>query len=188
MSDAWTGEGQRPLAPNDSDGDFSLEALYVALDEKRRKRGLTWPAAAREISESFARTPARPISASTLTGIRTRRMVEGDGVLQMLRWLNRAPESFIAGHHDATDVSTALPATASNQILRFDTRALYEALNARRAERGLTWTDVALEIGGVSASGLTHLANGGRTAFPQVMRLARWLGRSAATFTRASDR
>ncbi len=44
-----------------------------------------------------------------------------------------------------------------------------------------------MPIGNIAASGLTRLAKGGRVAFPHVMRITRWLGRPAATFTRASD-
>jgi len=72
------------------------------------------------------------------------------------------------------------------RILRFDTRAIYAALDARRTERGMTWRQVAAEIGGLNAASLTHLAKGGRTSFPGVMRITAWLGRSAANFTRAA--
>jgi hypothetical protein len=65
-------------------GDFSLEALHAALDAQRRARGLTWSAALREISRVSER-PGRRLSLSTLKGVGTRRVAEGDGVLQMLR-------------------------------------------------------------------------------------------------------
>jgi hypothetical protein len=35
---------------------------------------------------------------------------------------------------------------------------------------------------------VTNLSRGGRTAIPQVMRLARWLRRPAAEFVRVADR
>jgi hypothetical protein len=73
------------------------------------------------------------------------------------------------------------------QILRFDTAAIYAQLDARRREQRLTWAHVAREVGGLSAAGLTRLANGGRTAFPDVIRIARWLERPVATLTRISD-
>jgi uncharacterized protein YfiM (DUF2279 family) len=44
--------------------DFSLNALYEALDRKRRASGLTWTAVAREISRSA--TTGRPIVVSTM--------------------------------------------------------------------------------------------------------------------------
>jgi hypothetical protein len=81
-----------------------------------------------------------------------------------------------------------LPPVRPDQILRFDAKGIYAALESRRVERGMTWAEVAGEIGGVSAAGLTRLAKGGRVGFPGVMRIARWLGRPAASFTHAADR
>jgi hypothetical protein len=69
--------------------------------------------------------------------------------------------------------------------LRFDTQKLHAAVNAQRVARGLTWQHVANEIG-LGQTTLTHLSKGGRTGFPHVMRITRWLGRPAAEFTRAA--
>lgn len=121
------------------------------------------------------------------TGIGARRAAEGDGVLHMLLWLGRSPESFVPGYEERGGVSAPLPKVRADEVLRFDTRKLYAALDARRVERGLTWAQVGKEIG-LSAASLTYLAKGTRTGFPQVMRLTRWLGRPAAEFTRACSR
>jgi hypothetical protein len=164
--------------------DFDLKALYAALDAQRQARGLSWLQAVREINAPFERMPARPISVSTVTGLQSRTAIEGDGVLQMLRWLDRAPESFVPGYQ-GEDV--ALPDAGPGQILRFDTGKLYSNLDARRIEKGMTWKQVAEEIGGFTAAMLTRLSKGGRIGFPQVMRVTRWLGRPAADFTRVSD-
>ena len=163
--------------------DFDIGALYAALDEQRQSRGLSWQHVMREINALFERTPARPISASTVTGMRKRAVIDGDGVLQMLRWLNQAPECFVPGHQEAA--AENLPHVGPHQILRFDTKKLHSALDAQRAERGMTWEQVATEIGGFNAAMLTRLSKGGRTGFPHVMRITRWLGRPAACFTRA---
>jgi hypothetical protein len=168
-----------------SSADFDLGALYEAIDAQRQARGLTWTAAVREINAIFGGLPSRPISRSTVMNLKTARVGEGDGILQMLRWLDRAPESFVPGavaHSDAMK----LPDLPPDRILRFDTKKLHAALDAQRVSRGLTWAQVASEIGGMGASSLTHLENGGRTGFPQVMRIVRWLGHPAARFTRAS--
>lgn len=165
--------------------DFDVNALYAALDAERQSRGLSWQQVAQEISRQFEHTRATPISSPTLLGLREKSVIEGDGVLQMLRWLRRTPESFVPGLTESEDA--ALPQIGSDQILRFDAKAIYEALSAQRSKRGMTWKQVADEIGGVNASGLTRLANGGRVGFPDVMRVFRWLGRPAAAFTRASD-
>ena len=158
---------------------FDVHALYMALDSQRRSRHMSWQEVAREMGG---------ISPSTLTGMRVRGSVEGDGVLQMLCWLGRAPESFVPGHPEASAEEATLPRTGPAQTLRFDTGAMYAALDARRLERGMTWRQVANEIGAVNASSLTHLAQGGRVSFPHIMRLFRWLGRPAADFIRVSER
>lgn len=167
--------------------DFSLPALYAALDAQRAARGLSWSQATAEINRVSERPAVHPISPSTVTGTRTKPMAEGDGVVQMLLWLNRPPESFVPGYPACEEGDTRLPVVALHQTLRFDTRKLHAALNSQRIEREMTWAQVAKELG-LGVSTLTHLANGGRTAFPQVMRMTGWLGRPAADFTRVADR
>jgi len=167
--------------------DFSIGALYSALDAQRHERGISWQQVVREINALFEHSPARPISPSTVTGMRSRSVIDGDGVLQMLLWLDRAPESFIPGHPDATAETAKLPYAGPHRILRFDTRKLHSALDAQRMERGMTWQQVADEIGGFNAANLTHFSKGGRVGFPHVMRITRWLGSPAARFTRASE-
>ncbi|MGC1342861.1 MAG: hypothetical protein WA854_11065 [Candidatus Binataceae bacterium] len=166
--------------------DFSLQDLYDALDAQRKTRGLSWSQAASEINGPPKRISARRLSSSTVTGTHTRAVAEGDGVLQMLRWLNRTPESFVPRHQESEELGARLPDIPSHQILRFDTRKLHAALDAQRIEKKMTWTQIAKELG-LGVSTLTYLSKGGRTGFPQVMRIVRWLGRPAAHFTRASD-
>jgi hypothetical protein len=163
--------------------DFDLRALYKALDERRRERKISWSAVAREISRSGAKRGG----VSTITGLRQKRVAEGDGILQMLLWLGRTPESFVPDSVDADSNRFRLPDVTDHQVLRWDTRALFLALNAQRLERQLTWAQVAREVGGFTPRMITGLAKGGRTGFPPVMRLVRWLNRPAASFTRISD-
>ena len=164
------------------DSDFDVRALYHALDERRRALGLTWAGIARAISAQFRDAPARAISASTLTHTRTANVLEGDGVLQILRWLGRAPESFVPGRAGGAP----LPDVPPDHILRFDTKLIHAALDERRTQRGMSWSDVATEIRGVAAAGLTRMSQGGRTTFPLVVRIAAWLERPVASLTRAS--
>ena len=166
--------------------DFDLKALYDALDEQRRARQLSWAAAAREINRFH--TEGHPIAISTITGLNNKAVGEGDGILQMLLWLRRTPESFVPGFEDADAERFRLRELGKEQILRWDTRALHAALNAQRQARGMTWKEVAQEVGGFTPNMLTDLAKGGRTGFPGVMRIVGWLGQPAATFTRAADR
>jgi hypothetical protein len=105
------------------------------------------------------RTRRRPIAASTITGLKQKPAGEGDGILQMLLW----------------------------QILRWDTQALFTALDEQRRERQLTWTEVAREVRGFTPGMLTNLSKGGRIGFPRVMRLVRWLDQPAAVFTHIAD-
>jgi hypothetical protein len=89
--------GVNDLMPYVPQSDFDINALYDALNAQRRARGLSWEAVARQISGRFADVrSARAVSASTLSGLQRRSIVEGDGVLQMLLWLRRTPESFVA--------------------------------------------------------------------------------------------
>ena len=166
--------------------DFDLEALYEALDERRRSLAMSWAAVARAVNGSDANV--HRIAASTITGLATRAVAEGDGVLQMLVWLDRTPESFIAGFADADADRYRLRRVENGGILRWDTPALYSALDAQRQALGMTWKDVAREVGGFTPAGLTGLAKGGRTALPGVMRIVRWLGQPASAFTRISSR
>lgn len=161
--------------------DFDIDALYLALDRQRQARGMTWAQVSRDINRQFAGSTAAPMAASTLSGVRGRRVLEGDGVLQMLLWLNRTPESFSANTRDEP-----LPQVPADRILRFDTRKIYALLDAQRATHHLTWAEVSRQIGKTTPSTLTRLANGGRVAFPPIMRVLRWLDRSVASVTRAS--
>ena len=164
--------------------DFDLKALYDALDEQRRSRQMSWTAVAREISRF--KTEGHPVATSTITGIKDKKVGEGDGILQMLLWLRRTPESFIPGFEEADAERYRLREIGREQTLRWDTKALHAALNARRQARGMTWKEVGQELGGFTAGMLMNLAKGGRTGFPGVMRLVQWLGQPATTFTRPS--
>jgi hypothetical protein len=166
--------------------DFRLKALFEALDAERQARGLSWAQVMRQMKRSD-RGSGRGMSPSTVTGIGTRTSAEGDGVLQMLRWLGRSPETFIPGYEGSGRPAALLPDVPPDKILRFDTRKIYAALDAQRVERNLTWDKVAKEAR-VGVSSLTRLSKGGRTGFPGVMRIIGWLNRPVAEFTRASDR
>src|SRR5262249_22847744 len=107
--------------------------------------------------------------------------------LQMLLWLGRAPESFMPDVPDADAPRYRLPDLATGQILRWDTKALFVALDERRRERGMTWAAVARDLRGFTPGMLTNLATGPRTGFPRVMRIVRWIDRPAVSFTRIAN-
>jgi hypothetical protein len=161
--------------------DFDLAGLSEALDARRRELGLTWQELAMQVTDRPSRGSDRRIAASTFKGMSQRSSVRDTVVLQALRWLGRTPESFVPGlretsKHPLPDDDTGRPA--------LDTRAIYLAVNDRRARQGLTWREVAAEIGpGFSPGMLTRLAGGTGIGFPRVMRIFRWLGRPVAEFT-----
>jgi hypothetical protein len=164
--------------------DFDLKALYDALDEQRRSRELSWSAVTREINRF--KTEGHPIATSSITGFKNKAVAEGDGILQMLLWLRRTPESFVPGFPEADAERFRLREVGKDQTLRWDTTTLHSALNDQRQARGMTWKQVALEVGGFTPGMLTNLAKGGRIGFPGVMRIVRWLGQPAGTFTRTA--
>jgi hypothetical protein len=165
--------------------DSGLRALYEALDERRQSRGLTWAALTAEVNRH--RTQLRPIALSTITSLKDKRDAEGDAVLQMLLWLERTPESFMPDMVDRDAWRFQLPRLKTGQILRWNTAALHAALDAARREQRMTWTEVAEAVSGFTPAMLTNLASGPRIGFPRVMRLVRWLGQPAVSFTRVAQ-
>ncbi len=162
---------------------FEMDRLCDALEEARRERGLMWVELMAEINRVFKGTTSIPITLSTVRGMAKKSSVTSGVVLQILRWLGRSPESFLAGGGAARD-GEKLPEPGPGRVLRFDTRAMHEALDAERRVRGLTWTQVASELPGFTESMLTNLATGPLIGFPRVMMLTQWLGQPAAHFVR----
>lgn len=167
---------------------FDLQALQAALEEARLARGLTWNELAAEINKAFEGTTSIPISVSTLKGMAKKSSVTSGVVLQVLRWLGRTPESFLAGADTAAKEDETLPEPGPGRVLRFDTRAMYDALDAERTRRGMKWKDVAGELRGFSENMLRNLATGPLIGFPRVMMIPQWLGRPAVSFVRVRNR
>lgn len=71
-----------------------------------------------------------------------------------------------------------------DRYTRVDTAALHAALDEQRLSRGMTWHQVAEEVGPsvVSAPSLTDLARGGRTGVHVFMAILHWLGLPAESF------
>ena len=72
-------------------------------------------------------------------------------------------------------------------MVRFDVKALHEALDKRRSSRGMTWAKVAAEMG-VSATTVTRTRIGGRLEVDGMLAMVRWLGVPVETFVRESTR
>jgi transcriptional regulator with XRE-family HTH domain len=139
------------------------EALFQALDDARRDRGLSW-------AELAARSG---VAVSTLQRTRAGSAMEADGVLAMVRLVGKAPEDF------ATGVSAGAEPVRQG---RLNTQALHRALDAQRRERGLSWTEMSREIAPWSPGALRRLANGGRVAADLMLACVWWLGRQVNDF------
>jgi hypothetical protein len=133
-------------------------ALDAALDAARLAKRLSWAELAAETNRPFEGTTSIPIHAATLRGMLAKRSVTSAVVLQALAWLGRTPESFLTGPPPFPEAP--LPEPGPGRVLRFDTRALHAALNARRQTRGLSWAQAAAELPGFTTPMLTNLAIG----------------------------
>lgn len=159
--------------------DFDLTALSEALDIRRRELDLTWQEVALQATDRPGRRSGRRIAASTFKGMSQRVSVRDTVVLQALRWLGRTPESFVPGLGDTP--ARRIP-DDDNGRPALDTRAIYLAVDDKRANLGLSWREVGDEVG-LSPGSLTRLAGGTGMGFPQVMRIFQWLERPVAEFT-----
>jgi hypothetical protein len=168
-------------------GDFDARAMYAAMDAQRVERGWSWSAVARDLADSgnlSVQVGQHPISPSTITGIAKRGDTTCQHALFFLRWIGREPESFIASPKVS---GSAFPSVAQGLRLRWNLRTLYDALNARRLERGLSWAETARELH-CSENQLTGI----RTAKYAIgmilaMRITQWLERPAADFVFAAN-
>jgi len=169
--------------------DFDAVALFEAMDAQRSAGGLSWREVANQIWELSAvlneRRSDHPISASTLTGIVKRRDCTCQHALFILRWLGSAPEQFVPGVRRNGD--DALPVAGPDRRLRWNLKALYDALNTRRAQQGLSWPELAADLRCTS-----HQLTGIRTAryairMTLAMRIVMWLDRPASAFIYAAE-
>jgi len=170
--------------------EFDIDAMYAAMDAQRVAHGLSWPNVARALWDQSAvlneRRGDHPISAATLTGIAKRGDTTCQHALFILRWLRRTPEDFLpVPPLDRAHV--ALPSVGDDRRLRWDLGAVYNALDARRRERDLTWREVAQVIR-CTDNQLTGL----RTAryaigMKLMMRIVQWLDQPAAAFIYSAE-
>jgi hypothetical protein len=167
---------------------FDLRALHAALDDERRARDLSWVELAADINKPFKGTTSIPINVSTIKNMSKKSSVTSAVVLQVLRWLDRSPESFLSGRLVQPNVDERLPDAGVTRILRFDTRAIYAAVDDERRRQNLTWKQLVAELPGFTQSMIANLAEGPLIGFPRVMIITQWLNCPAATFVRARTR
>jgi hypothetical protein len=169
--------------------DFDGRALYASLDAKRQVEGLSWAGAAAAIwnisdvlnADRDARgRPNHPISPATLQGLAKRGDTSCQHALFFLRWLERTPESFLAGA--TADAGAPLPACGPDRRPRWDLKALHAGLNEARQERGATWAQTAVELR-CQPGQLTGLKSARfATGMGLALRITQWVERPAADF------
>lgn len=168
------------------DTSFDVVALYNAVDAQREARGISWRQVMDEINHaSPLLVDKHPFSLSTVKNIPKRRDVTCQHALALLRWLKRSPESFVPDGNNVRGVP--LPETDPARRPRWDIHALGRALDAERRRRGLTWKELAEEIG-CSISQINSLTKR-RYGIPMqlAMRITRWLRCPAGDFIVAAE-
>lgn len=171
-------------------GDFDADALFAALDRQRLEGALSWRQVAEAVwaqsCELNVRRNDHPIAVETIRGMQRRNNVSCQHALFMLRWIDQAPEEFIA-HPVAGSAGVRLPVAGPDRRLRWDLGALYDAMNARRGDDDLTWKSLADLLGCTQSqlSGIrtARFAIGMRLA----MRITQWLARPASAFVYAAE-
>lgn len=169
---------------------FDCGALYDALDKQRTELGLGWYELADELWQQSAdlnaeRTSDHPLCGGAVQRVRDRDTTSCQYALFMLRWLGKAPEDFLTGPVvDVGDVR--LPDAGPDRRLRWDLGQLHAALNEQRQERGLTWAELAAELGCTPAR-LTNLRTARLADMGLVLRVTQWLRRPAAAFIHPSQ-
>jgi hypothetical protein len=162
---------------------FDTKALMAALDVGREARGLRWSGLADLLWDQSAKVNARDSDHVMCAGALVRH-VKGTPMscqyaLILLRCLRVAPEAFLTGPVvDVDDVP--LPDTGPDSRLLFDLHRLHGALDERRRAEGLTWAQLAEELG-CTASRLTNLRTARLADMDLTMRITQWLAIPAAT-------
>ncbi len=164
---------------------FDIGALYSALDDKRTELGISWRRVADQLWELSAELNDRrrdhPISPATLTNMAKNPRISCQHALFMLRWLGRAPESFLTGA-TGDEAGFALPAAGTDRRLRWSLKLLYAAMDEKRRADGLTWPRLAAILG-CSSNQLTGLRTARyATGMDTAMRIVQWIRRPAADF------
>ncbi len=170
-------------------GDFEAGALFEALDRQRVERAMSWRQVADAIwTQSSVLNDRRndhPIAIETITGMQRRNNMSCQHALFMLRWIGRAPEEFIADPVPGS-AGFGLPLAGPDRRLRWNLRALYDAMDDRRRDEVLTWKSLAALLG-CTQSQLTGIKTARfATGMRLAMRITQWLARPASEFVYAA--
>lgn len=163
---------------------FDFPAFFAAVDDARRRRELGWYDLAGELwgqSEQLnAERDDHPLCGGAVSRLGARGETSCQYALYLLRWLGKAPKEFLTGPDLATG-QMPLPDAGPDSRLRWDLGQLHAALNAERQRQGLTWAELAGQIGCTPAR-LTNLRTARMADMALVIRVTQWLRRPAAEF------
>lgn len=169
---------------------FDFAAFFAAFDTARRDRGLGWYDLADELWQQSSKLNAQrsddhPLCGGAVQRLGARGATSCQYTLFMLRWLGRAPEEFLTGR--VVDVGrTQLPEPGPANRLRWDLNQLHTALNERRRQEGLTWSELAQQVR-CTPGRLTNLRTARMADMALTMRVTQWLRQPAAKFVYAAD-
>jgi hypothetical protein len=168
---------------------FDGDALISALDEQRAQHQLGWTELAQELWQQSAELNARRGDHSLCPGALVRTAKRGSMSCQyaviILRWIERAPEDFLTG--PVVDVGAVrLPDAGPDRRLRWDLGQVHSALDERRRQRQLTWTQLA-ETLDCTPNRLTNLRTARLADMDLALRVTQWLGQPAARFVHPAE-
>ncbi len=144
---------------------LDLERLRDALDAERTARGLSWG----EVGKQVQIPTVRQMGAES--------HIQADAVVLILQWLGRRCDDFVVRPGGAAApwaVRRDLPAPPP-LFARFDTIALYAAMDRVRELRELTWPEVAAEVG-TTPGVIARFQKGGRINGRLMVVAAEWAG------------
>ena len=165
--------------------DFDLRALYEALDERRRSRDLTWAALTAEVNRH--RTRLHPIAQSTITSLKKKSVGEGDAIFKRSFGSAERRRALCPALRTPTRRAFSYQRCRGGQILRWDTRALFAALNGPASGTRADMDRGCARCAGSHSHNVDEPGNGASHRIPRVMQLVRWIGEPEVTFTRIAS-
>lgn len=168
--------------------EFDFAAFFAALDDQRREQQLDWYQLAAQLwqqsSDLNATRADHPLCGGAVSRLGRRGETSCQYAMFMLRWLDRAPEEFLTG--PGVDVGDSqLPSTDPAHRLRWNLSQLHAAIDRRRREEGLTWSELG-QVLQCTPSRLTNLKRAKHCDLALAVRVAQWAGEPAAAFIHAA--